>query len=191
MMMTRPRYIKYFCAALPVTAILVLIAAFSAGADPEAPVVVGWVERVSLHPCNIVIPSKVDTGAVSCSLHAADPVVFQRHGERWVRFTVQDVHGKKHTIETPIVGTRKIKRHFGEFQRRWVIRLGVCLGKVFKESEINLVDRTGFEYPMLIGRNFMEASLIVDPSSKFTVEPQCRPQEHGSGEPLPEKTGSK
>ena len=68
-MMTRTGYIKYFPAALTLAAILLLTAAFPVDADPEAPVVVGWVERVSLHPGDIVVPSKVDTGAVSCSLH--------------------------------------------------------------------------------------------------------------------------
>jgi len=137
------------------------------------PLVVGWVERVSLHPGDITIPAKVDTGAVSCSLHAVEPERYSRDGREWVRFRIKDWKGEERTIERQIVGTKRIKRHFGGFQRRPVIRLGICLGTIYKVVDVNLVDRTGFEYPMLIGRNFMDTSLVVNPSVKHTIEPDC------------------
>ena len=39
---------------------------------------------------------------------------------------------------------------------------------------MNLVDRSGFQYRMLIGRKFMEGAVIIDPSAKYTVEPECK-----------------
>jgi hypothetical protein len=142
-------------------------------AGSQDPLQVGWVERVALHPGDFVIPAKVDTGAVTCSLHAPDPKVYERDGHKWVRFHLTDAEGKAITIDRPVTGTRRIKRHFGGYQERLVIKMGVCLGSLYRETEVNLVDRTGFEYPMLIGRNFMDKDLVVNPSLKNTVEPMC------------------
>jgi hypothetical protein len=142
-------------------------------ADSKDPAPVGWVERVALHPGGFVIPAKVDTGAVSCCLHAPDPMVYERDGGKWVRFRIKDAEGTEITIDQPVVGTRRIKRHFGGYQERLVIKMGVCLGWLYRETDVNLVDRTGFEYPMLIGRNYMDQMLVVNPSVKHTVEPGC------------------
>ncbi len=135
--------------------------------------VVGWIEKACIQPGQLVLPAKVDTGAVTCSLHAPDLVEFERDGEKWARFTIVDGNGKQAVIEKKIVGVRKIKRHFGQYQNRPVIRLAICVGNIHKTSEVNLVDRTGFEYPLLIGRNFMDGRLVVNPSAKYTVEPSC------------------
>ncbi len=137
------------------------------------PKVVGWVEKACIKPYQLILPAKIDTGAVSCSLHAPDLVEFERDGAKWVRFTVVDANGKSAVIERKIAGMRKIKRHFARFQERPVILLTICVGNVQRTSEVNLVDRTGFEYPLLIGRNFMDGSIIVNPSAKFTIEPTC------------------
>jgi len=139
----------------------------------DSPRVVGWVENACIRTCQLILPAKIDTGAVTCSLHAPDLVEFERDGAKWVRLTVVDPGGKSAAIEQKIVSVCKIKRHFGHFQERPVIRLTICVGNVLKTSEVNLVDRTGLEYPLLIGRNFMDGSMIVNPSAKFTVEPIC------------------
>jgi hypothetical protein len=147
---------------------------FSCAESSQAPMLVGWVERVALYPGGFIVPAKVDTGAVTCSLHAPDPTLYEREGNKWVRFRIKDSEGKEVTIDRPVVGTRRIKRHFGGYQERLVIKMGVCLGTLYRETEVNLVDRTGFEYPMLIGRSFMDNALVVNPSAKHTVEPVCR-----------------
>lgn len=67
----------------------------------------------------------------------------------------------------------KIKRHFGRSQKRPVVQMGVCLGDVYQETEVNLVDRTGYNYQMLIGRRFLNDRFIVDPDLHFTLKPAC------------------
>ena len=166
--MTRPVR-SFFRVAICVASLLSVLSP----AYGDSPQVVGWVERACIQSGQLILPAKVDTGAVSCSLHAPDLVEFERDGGKWVRFTIVDGSGKEAVIEEKIVGVRKIKRHFGQFQDRPVIRLAICVGNVHKTSEVNLVDRTGFEYPLLIGRNFMDDRLIVNPSATYTVEPSC------------------
>ena len=152
---------------------VVCFSSLAAPAHGDSPRVVGWVEKACIQPYSLILPAKIDTGAVTCSLHAPDLVEFERDGAKWVRLTVVEPGGKRAVIEQRIVGMRKIKRHFGQFQNRPVIRLTICVGNVQKTSEVNLVDRTGFEYPLLIGRNFMDGAMIVNPSAKFTAETTC------------------
>jgi hypothetical protein len=142
--------------------------------------IVGWVEMVRLQPENLLLKAKLDTGAEYCSLDATNISQFERQGQTWVRFDVNDHHGKTTTLERPLVRMAPIKRHFGKSQRRPVIRLRVCVGKTSEETEVNLVDRTGFIYPMLVGRKFMQDHLIIDPTGKFTAEPIC--EEHPGSE---------
>ena len=156
--------------------ILMLVLISSLPADSNDRLVVGWVERIAICPGDVILSAKIDTGAVTCSLNSQDSMPFVRNGRNWVRLKISDYQGKEKTVDAPIVGNRRIKRHFGRFQERPVIRLGVCMGTIFKEVDVNLVDRSGLEYPMLIGRNFMEGDFLVNPSSKFTIAPTCSPQ---------------
>jgi hypothetical protein len=136
--------------------------------------VVGWIEKVRLSPGNFVVHAKLDTGAEYCSLDAANLTEFERNGQRWVRFDLVERYNQKITLERPVVRTATIKRHFSQSQKRPVIKLGVCLGNIYKETEVNLVDRTKFRYRMLIGRKFMEGAVIIDPSAQYTIEPECK-----------------
>lgn len=154
--------------------LLAVLCSYSPGScEPRNAAVVGWVERVIIQPGDVVMSAKVDTGAVSCSLHAMDVQEFVRDDAAWVRFRLHGESGQEVVMERPLVGTRKIKRHFGQFQLRPVVQLTICLGHLKKTVDVNLVDRTGFEYPLLIGRNFMDGDILVDPSAKYTVEPSC------------------
>ena len=51
--------------------------------------------------------------------------------------------------------------------------LGVCLGSVQRTVEVNVVDRSGFDYPVLIGRSFLAGIFVVDPGERFLLTPDC------------------
>lgn len=135
---------------------------------------VGWVERVRLYPGDVTIQAKLDTGADSSSLHATDTEEFQKDGKQWVRFSVEDRFGKKIPFERQIRSHTRIKRGENKADRRPVVKLGLCIGSSYMETEVNLVDRSGFDYPMLIGRNFLAGNVVVDPSSMHTIDPDCK-----------------
>ena len=59
-------------------------------------------------------------------------------------------------------------------QTRPVVVLGVCMGDMYKDIEVNLVDRKGFLYPVLIGRSFLKENIVVDATLTFTREPVCK-----------------
>ena len=73
--------------------------------------------------------------------------------------------------EREVLRVARIKRKKAESQRRYFVEMEVCLGAVHKRVQVNLVDRSGFKFHMLVGRNFLRDSFIVDPSLQYTREP--------------------
>jgi len=136
--------------------------------------IVGWLELARIHPENFLIRAKLDTGAKNSSINAENIHVFRRDKRRWVRFEVTNYLGHKSIIERKIRRTVRIKEHYTEYQKRFVIKLELCVGDHYKEVDVNIADRSNFDYPLLIGRSFMDGDLLIDPSMQFTTEPNCR-----------------
>jgi hypothetical protein len=134
---------------------------------------VGWVEKSVLYPQGIVLHAKLDTGAQTSSLHAPDPEYFTRDGKEWARISVTNKNIETVILEVPVVRRAKIKRHFGERQTRQVVLLDMCIGNVRKTEEVNLVDRTGLNYQLLVGRNFLKESLLIDSGATYMMSPDC------------------
>jgi hypothetical protein len=136
--------------------------------------VVGWVEKIRIVPGNLKIKAKLDTGALNSSLHAVEVKEYTHQGERWVRFGIKNWQNRTATFEKKVIRTARIKEHDRVSSERLVIRLGICLGTVFKEVEVNLIDRSRYKYHMLVGRSFLKDSFVVDPALVFTIDPQCQ-----------------
>ena len=169
----QPRRLQSAAAQL-LTVCLFLACTANVYAD-SAKSIFGWVEKVRIDSEELTLRAKLDTGATTSSLNAQNIEHFERDGDEWVRFEVADPKDDKKGIEfeRKIERGVKIKRHGGEFQRRDVVRMGICLGHVYREVEVSLADRKGFNYQVLIGRNFMEGFVVVDPDSTFTADPSC------------------
>jgi hypothetical protein len=135
--------------------------------------VVGRLEIVRIYPGNLRLRARLDTGAKNSSLDAQNIAEFERGGQSWIRFDVTNHKGKTVTLERKIYREVKSKRKHGSPRKRLVIKLSICLGSILREVEVNLVDRSEFNYPMLIGRSFMENHLVVDPAVKFVTRPNC------------------
>lgn len=137
-------------------------------------ITIGRVEKVRIYPGNLIIRAKIDTGAKNSSLGCYDMSFFENNGEKWVRFSITNHKGKTIKLEQKVQRVAKIKDHFEKNQERPVIKLYICLGNLYKETEVNLIDRSGFIYQLLIGRSFITDDFIVDPSKKYTTKPKCK-----------------
>lgn len=135
--------------------------------------VVGWLEKVRIYPGDLVIHAKLDTGAKHSSLNASHVTAFERDGEQWVRFDVTSRYGKTVTIERKVRRMVKIKRHGAKPQARFAINLGICLGNVYRDVEVNLAERREFLYQMLVGRSFLGGRFVIDSSTKYITKPNC------------------
>lgn len=56
-----------------------------------------------------------------------------------------------------------------------MVELQLCLGKQQRTVEVNLVDRSHFNYPLLIGAKALrEFDAAVDPAKRYTAkQPDC------------------
>lgn len=129
--------------------------------------VVGTQENIWLDPPGLLIAAKIDTGAQSSSVHAANLQEFERDGDAWVRFDLT-TDAATHTME------RKVLRHVRVVQqadssgsRRPVVAIRVALGDVRDTFEFTLADRSHLEHQMIIGRNFLTDIALVDVSREF------------------------
>jgi len=134
----------------------------------DGPYVFGRVEHITVNPLAITYEARMDTGAQTCSMNALDIQLLERDSKKWVRFYVIDPETKaKVKIERPLVRTASIKRHGSESQERPVVQMDMSIGKMRRVVEFTLTDRTKYEYPMLIGRNYLVRMAIVDVSETF------------------------
>lgn len=149
------------------------------GSNGLAKDIIGWVERVRLEPEGLELHAKIDTGADTSSLHARRIREFEKKGKLWVRFQLRNEDDEEITVERRVLRTANIKRHFGDTQERPVIKVGLCLGAHYKSVEVTLVDRTGFDYQLLVGRNFLEGDFLVDTSLRYAAKPECETETPG------------
>jgi hypothetical protein len=153
--------------------IVTLLLGLTLSTGSSAKETVGWVERVRISPGKLILKAKIDTGAKTSSLNCECKNVIKRDGEDWLRFSVMNDKGKRVWLERKVVRISKVKRHFGDVQERPVIKLGICLGNTFRETEVNVVDRSGLNYQMLIGRAFLAEHFTVDPGETYISKPSC------------------
>ncbi len=144
--------------------------------DP-ARIIAGWVENVQLEDQEFDVKAKLDTGARTSSINARDIKSFKNNGERWVKFTLILVDSKnnKHEIEMEKPRSRQtnIKNHDGESDKRHVVELEVCFNGRKITTEFTLADRREYIYDVLLGRQFLKNTAIVDPKRIFLTTTNC------------------
>lgn len=143
----------------------------------------GLNEHVGIPDFDLEVEAKLDTGAQTASLSARDITRFKREGESWVRFYLAVDSAHAHPIERPLARISKIKRRAGDYDpeeektytARPVIELDLCMGKAKRTIEVNLTDRTAFQYPLLIGSDALTRfGALVDPGRTFIAgKPGC------------------
>ena len=116
-------------------------------------------------PSEVELEAKLDSGAENSSLHVERQRFFRRDGKRWVRFTIEGESGRRVALERRVVRSAAIKRHNGRSDIRPVVEMKICLGSVTRKVEVNLVDRSRFEYSILIGRSFLAGEYLIDSAS--------------------------
>jgi len=132
--------------------------------------VIGEVEDVVIHPLNLKFEARIDTGAKSTSIHAENIQLIEREGKRYVRFSLLDKETNT-LVELERRFRRKvlIKQQGGNNESRYVVTLWLTLGKTKDEVEVNLTDRSDYDYKLLVGRNLLTDRAIVDVSLRHTL----------------------
>jgi hypothetical protein len=142
----------------------------------SAKLIIGRVEWVWLEALNKKLKARVDTGATLSSIHATKIERFERDGKNWVRFTMrvnaegeQGMSEKDQTFETPLARNAKIRQASSEeIDARPVVRLRMRLGHLEEDVDFTLTNRAEMNYPILLGRRFLQDIAVVDVALKFT-----------------------
>jgi hypothetical protein len=176
---------------LPIAALLMLagIAAIAtataADNSPPEPCVradglreAGWLQSIRLEPYGVRLTAKLDTGAKSSAIHAVDVEHFERNGVDRVRFSLYQDHAKqsgtKLTYDLPIEGSVRIKRNpGGPLDERLAVRLGFCIDGEAMEATFSLDDRSNLNYPVLLGREFLQDHFVVNAGKTFVFRYDC------------------
>jgi len=168
-----PRTLKrFFTVCALVTG---LFSTASSATSTEALEIAGYVEKVQIAGTDLVFEARLDSGATTSSLNALDLETFERDGKDWVRFDVVDPKDttKRIPLEYPIKRNVRIVRHDGNHQNRPVIQLPLCIGTHERLADVSLVDRSELTYQLLVGRNHMRGSILIDSGKRFMHEPSC------------------
>ncbi|WP_162896581.1 ATP-dependent zinc protease family protein [Cysteiniphilum halobium] len=147
----------------------------------------GYVENVYLLPSKTLLDAKLDTGAGISSVSATNIHVYEKGDKKYVRFDVTheaiEQQGKRNkdkiekvAYDLPLKRMMNIKNRAGEdkkeqYDERPVVEMPICFdGKIYT-IEVNLTDRTHFDYPVLLGRKaLIQLGAVIDPAQKFTMD---------------------
>ena len=133
--------------------------------------VFGEYELATLDPPGFKYLARIDTGATSTSIHANEIARFERDGRKWVRFQVKHPDTEEPiTLERQLVRRIRIKQAENVRDRRLVVMMTLSVGNITRQVEVSLSDRSNMEFPVLIGRNFLLDTAVVDVSLRRIAE---------------------
>ena len=102
-----------------------------------------------------------------------------------ITFRLTSRGGKEIIVTEPVERWVSIRRRGGGSIIRPVVMMDLCIAGRRVKGEVNLADRSGFNYPLLIGRNMLrDAGISVDSRSIFASRKACPIIE---SDPSPEK----
>ena len=147
------------------------------------PTLYGRYEYIKVAEIGETFKAKMDTGALTASLSAKDIELFKRDGDDWVRFRLATKDASDKVYEHKVSRISKIKSRAesddedetADPAKRPVVDLELCLGSVKRTVEVNLVDRSHFNYPLLIGAKALrEFDAAINPARRYTADkPEC------------------
>ena len=125
--------------------------------------IVGWRERAALPGLGISdMSAKMDTGALSCSLHAEDIEITNHDGTNRVRFRPA---GCDEVCSAPLLEMRSVKDSGGHVTVRPFILTELVLGGERLSVELSLIDRAPMRHPLIVGRRALRGRFTVDAES--------------------------
>jgi hypothetical protein len=130
--------------------------------EPKRPhTVIGWREKISLPDLDLIdFAVKVDTGARTTALHAADVETFEKDGEDWVRFTPDFCLGNAGPREEKIHERREITNTSGVPEERMIIRTRLLIAGRTWKIDVSLADRAPMRFPLILGRSALRGHNI-------------------------------
>lgn len=158
--------------ALLLVAVPLSVQAFRVDRQPSATSskqTIGPVAQIVEASSGVTLTARVDTGATVSSLHcpadalqivdaSPDPI---ENISKPARIRVENRDGHAAWIETRIEDYVEVRCSEGS-DYRYRVRLPLRCGEVEKHTIVNLNDRSHMKFRMLLGRDFLAGSFVVD-----------------------------
>ncbi len=119
------------------------------------------------------IKARVDSGAKTSSIQAANIKLFSRGAQEWVKFEVnplQDNRAIAVECEAKLVDRRTVRSSSGISEERVVIKVPISMGNKTFDIELTLASRDTMEFRMLLGREALSGRYIVNPAASFCLK---------------------
>jgi hypothetical protein len=126
--------------------------------------IIGATEVIEIVDANLSFKARVDTGAKTCSIHAEAINVESSAGNpegKPISFRVVNKNGQSRQINTRVASAVIVKTAEGK-EQRYTVPLTVKWHDSEKTIIFTLNDRLTMEYPILLGRNWLRGSFLVD-----------------------------
>jgi hypothetical protein len=141
-------------------------------------VVLGWIENSRIMPDRMLMRAKLDSGAKSNAMHASDMEFFEKDDVQMVRFNLHRDHDEEGsrtiTLEREVQRAASIKLRYTPVRDiRPVVLLDFCIAGIVYKAEFTLTNRTDFNYPVLLGRDFLQGRFLIDPNKTYTHRTRC------------------
>jgi ribosomal protein S6--L-glutamate ligase len=119
------------------------------------------------------IKSRVDSGAKTSSLQAANIKIVNRGANEWVKFEVSPLQENRSIAiecQARLVDRRMVKSSSGISEVRLVIKTPVTIGDSTFDIELTLANRDTMEFRMLLGREALNERFIVNPAVNYQLQ---------------------
>jgi hypothetical protein len=158
-----------------VAATLAPAPAVAASRDPQ--VIIGRLEWITVRPGDRPQKARIDTGAGLTSIDARGLKVESAAdgGPERATFRLRGQRKDAPPLTADVLDWVEIKgKGTKRMIRRPVIAMQLCIGARWLDARVNLADRSGFLYPLLIGRDTLIAgNFLVDPAALYLEPARC------------------
>lgn len=129
--------------------------------------IIGATAKVVVTSADVSFNARVDTGAQSTSLHVEEIEIEEGDQDKrknWgkkVRFKIKNRKGATAWVDSVIDRTVIVKTS-EKHDRRYKVPMKLKWKNLEKTVLVTLNDRSGMDYPVLLGRDFLRGDLLVD-----------------------------
>ncbi|MEO6761352.1 MAG: RimK/LysX family protein [Candidatus Saccharimonadales bacterium] len=114
------------------------------------------------------VPAKVDTGADFSAIWASD-IAVEGNTLRFRFFSVGSSYYQDKFVSSTSFKKVRVKNSFGDAEERYKIKLRIGIGKRKLTRWFSLADRSNSTYPVLLGKNFLKNTFVVDVSKRHVA----------------------
>ena len=133
------------------------------------------------------VDALIDTGATTTAMDARNiHMHINRQGKRWVYYDfVHKPTGKRVEKLQPVARVARIVTHKGPPAERPVVMNTIAIGQQLKHVEVSLINRSRFPQQLLIGRNFLSGTALVNSGKKYRTYALTAPIKDGFSHSFP------